>query len=77
MQSRKIGRLRTVAVLAALGVSVLSGALPASAANDGGHLPPGLVKQDLIQADDSLARGWDFSPTGGGNVSTLGWNWAR
>ena len=86
MRSRKpIGRIRTLAVLAALSVSVLGGALPASAADDSRQLPPGLARQGLVQADDSLARGWDWADaddaddadSDGGTVSTFGWNWAR
>ena len=77
MQPRKqIGRIRSLAVLAALGVSVIGGAIPASAANDADRLPPGLEKQGRIEASDTTARGWDWADDEGG-VSTLGWNWAR
>ena len=77
MQRRKpVGRLRSLAVLAALGVSVLGAGIPASAANQGDQLPPGLVKQNLVEADDTVARGWDWT-AGDDGVSSLGWNWAR
>lgn len=62
--SRRAGRLRALAVVAALGTSLLAGAVPANAAPPEGHTPPGLeAKED----GEHPSQGFE----------TEGWVWLR
>lgn len=77
---KPIGRFRVLAVLAALCVSVLAGALPADAAPKGSSLSPDRAEQVVVVADETddgaSTQGWNWARSEE-PITTQGWNWAR